>query len=632
LTESKNAVFLSYAAEDAIAAQRLCAALRGAGIEVWLDRSELRGGDAWDQKIRREIRDCALFIPIISANTQARLEGYFRREWKLAVARTLDMADDKAFLMPVVIDGTDDQDIHVPEKFRELQWTSLPGGETPTTFLERLRHLLFPAEGLISTPINSATGGRLSHGVHSTPAAHVRIPEKSIAVLPFADMSAQRDQEYFSDGLAEALIDLLMQVRDLRVPARTSSFSFKGKSDDIASIAHKLRVAHVLEGSVRKAGNTIRVTVHLIRADDGYHLWSKTYDGNIEDIFKVQDEIAGSVVEALKAQLLPAQGVINPHRTSNIEAYEQYLLGKQCHYYRRGDSPQRALTALTKALALDANYASAHALLAVSISDQIMEGTAAFQSNAPQAIDAAEKAVALAPGLGEAYSARSFVRSNLQWDWNGAQADIEMALQLDPRSETTQRRFGLLLASMGRIHEALAAAKAATEIEPLDVTSWSLLGLCYCAAGQFADGQRALKHGLGLSPGSIMMTLWLSLSELATGQTLEALQTNTRQQYEPWRWAILTAAEYTLGHTEESQKVMDEMINKYGKRTPYTIAIASVWRGQIDTAFEWLERAYQQHDAAIALLQAIFGISEVRKDPRYKELLRKMNFVDDRYL
>jgi TolB-like protein/Tfp pilus assembly protein PilF len=624
VTESKNAVFLSYAAQDSDAAQRLCNTLRTAGIEVWFDRSELRGGDAWDQNIRREIRDCALFIPIISANTQARLEGYFRREWKLGVARTHDMADDKPFLVPVVIDNTHDQDARVPDKFREVQWTSLPGGETSPPFLERLQRLLSPAEGHTST----ASGVRLAYGAQPMAAAQLPIPEKSIAVLPFADMSAQKDHEYFSDGLTEALIDLLTQVRDLRVPARTSSFSFKGKSDDIASIAEKLRVAHVLEGSVRKAGNMIRVTVHLIRADDGYHLWSKTYDRDIEDIFKVQDEIAGIVVEALKAQLQPAQGVINPHRTSNIEAYEQYLLAKQLHYYRRGDSTQRALAMLRGALALDPNYASAHALLAVGMADQIMLGTVPFQTSAHLAIAAAEKAVALAPGLGEAYSARSFVRSALQWDWNGAQADIERALQLDPRSETTQRRLGVLLACMGRIPQALAAAQTATEIEPLDVTSWSLLGQCYCAAGQFDDGQRALKRGLGLSPESIMIVLYLAMAELATGQTVKALKTNARQQFEPWRRCILAAGEYLLGHIQESQRVMDEVIDEYGQKAPFVIAIAFVWRGQIDAAFEWLARAYEKRDGGLTVLQVVVGFSEVRRDPRYKELLRKMHFPE----
>ena len=628
MTQSSNAVFLSYAAQDSDAAQQLCDALRAAGIEVWLDRSELRGGDAWDQKIRREIQGCALFIPIISANTQARLEGYFRREWKLAVARTHDMADDKPFIVPVVVDSTSEQDARVPDKFREVQWTSLPGGETPPAFLERLQRLLSSTDYHTSTPLKAASGGHPAHGAQPTSAAQRPIPEKSIAVLPFSDMSAQRDQEYFSDGLAEALIDLLTQVRDLRVPARTSSFSFKGKSDDVTSIAEKLRVAHVLEGSVRKAGNTIRVTVHLIRADDGYHLWSKTYDRDIEDIFKVQDEIAGIVVEALIARLQPPQGIVNSYRTSSIEAYEQYLLAKQFHFYRRGDNPQRALTTLTKALALDQNYASAHALLAIILTDQIMVGTAPFQVNAPRAIEAGEKAVALAPALGEAYSARSFVRSALQWDWDGAQADIEMALQLDPRSETTQRRYGRLLASMGRIPQAVAALLTATEIEPLDVTSWGLLGQCYCAAGQFAEGQRALKQGLGLNPESIMITLWLSLSELATGQTSEALKTNSRQKHEQWRWTVLAAAEYTLGHAQESQRVMDEMIAKYGERSPFAIAIAYAWLNQLDKAFEWLERSYQQRDAGLAVLQVIFGLSEVRKDLRYKQLLGKMNFPE----
>jgi TolB-like protein/tetratricopeptide (TPR) repeat protein len=625
VTESKSAVFLSYAVQDAEPAQRLCSTLRAAGIEVWFDQSELRGGDAWDRMIRREIRGCGLFIPIISANTQTRLEGYFRREWKLAVARTNDMADDKPFIVPVVIDDTQDTDAHVPDKFREVQWTSLPGGETPPTFLERLQRLLAPAEGHTSTPVKAASGGHLAHSVQPAP---LPIPEKSIAVLPFADMSAQKDQEYFSDGLAEALIDLLTQVRDLRVPARTSSFSFKSKSDDIASIAKRLRVAHVLEGSVRKAGNTIRVTAHLIRADNGYHLWSKTYERDIEDIFKVQDEIAGIVVEALKAKLLPAQGVVNPHRTVNTDAYEQYLIAKQLFNRRTVDWWHDSLTALQRALALDTNYASAHALLAVIIVARRLEGGDPAQVSAEHAIAAAEQAVALAPGLGDAYSARSMVRSALQWDWRGALEDLEKALQLDIRSDETQRRYAYLLAYIGRLAEAIAAAQAATEIEPLDVTAWALLGWCNTAVGQFAAARRTLKHALELNPESTLPTVWLALNELAAGETSESLKINSRQQFEPWRWCILAIAEHTLGHAEESQRVLDELINKYGRIIPYAIALVHTWRRDADSAFDWLERAYRQRDAALVLLQADYGWSRVRSDPRYKVLLRKMNFPD----
>jgi TolB-like protein/tetratricopeptide (TPR) repeat protein len=626
VTESKNAVFLSYAAEDAAPAQRLCATLRAAGIEVWFDQSELRGGDSWDQKIRREIRNCALFIPIISANTQARLEGYFRREWNLAVVRTHDMADDKPFIVPVVIDDTHDTDAHVPDKFREVQWTSLPGGETPPTFLERLQRLLSPAEGHTSTPVKAASGGHVAYS--AAPAAQLPIPEKSIAVLPFADMSAQRDQEYFSDGLAEALIDMLTQVRDLRVPARTSSFSFKGKSDDIASIAQRLRVAHVLEGSVRKAGNTIRVTAHLIRADNGYHLWSKTYDRDIEDIFKVQDEIAGIVVEALKAKLLPVQGVVNPHRTVNTDAYEQYLIAKQLFNRRTIDWSHYSLKALQQALALDTNYASAYALLAVILVARLLEGGDPAQVSAEQAIAAAEQAVALAPGLGDAYSARSMVRSALQWDWQGALEDLEKALKLDIRSDETQRRYAYLLAYMGRLAEAIAAAQAATEIEPLDVTAWALLGWCNTAVGQFAAARHTLKHALQLNPESTLPTVWLALNELAAGETSESLKTNSRQQFEPWRLCILAIAEHTLGHAQESQRVLDQLIEKYGRIIPYAIALVHAWCSDPESAFEWLERAYRQRDVALVLLQADYGWSGVRSDPRYKALLRKMHFPD----
>jgi TolB-like protein/tetratricopeptide (TPR) repeat protein len=618
-TGLSDAVFLSYAAEDADTARRICAALRAGGIEVWFDQSELRGGDVWDQKIRREIRECALFIPIISANTQARLEGYFRREWKLAAGRTHDMADDKPFLVPIAIDGTKHQDAYVPEQFRAVQWTSLTAGEVSPVFVERIRGLLSPTQHRTSMEKPTAQS--------VTSARHV-IPEKSIAVLPFLDISEQKDQEYFSDGLAEALIDLLTQVRDLNVPARTSSFSFKGKSADIAIIAAKLRVAHILEGSVRRSGSTIRVTAHLIRADNGYHVWSKTYDRDVGDIFKVQDEIAGMVVEALKARLLPLDGVVNPHRTANTEAYEQYLLAKQLYNRRTQSSALRATEALRQALALDPSYASAYALLAASTAARLIDGGDPAQVNAEEAIAAAKNAVALAPGLGEAYSARAYVRLFLQLDWSGAQADIEQALKLDPRSNATLRRYSLLLGALGRFPDAVTAALAATEIEPLDVTSWFMLGLCYTAAGQRSAGHSALSHALELSPESTLATLWLAQHELAGGAITEALKTNHGQRNEAWRWSTLAMAEHTQGHAEESQRVLGELIDKYGRRTPVRIAVTYAWRGETNSTFEWLEQAYRQRDPALSLLNLELGLSGVRADPRHAALLQRMNFPE----
>ncbi len=273
MSTSPKAVFLSYASQDAEAARRICDALRAVGLDVWFDQSALRGGDAWDASIRRQIKECALFVPVISANTQAREEGYFRREWNLAVNRTLDMADDKAFLLPVVIDATIDVNARVPEKFRDVQWTHLPAGEAAAVFVERV-HRLLSGGAAPSAPIAPT---------HAVPAAApaVTLPANespSIAVLPFVNRSRDEEDEYFSDGLADELLNVLSKIRGLRVAARSSAFTFKGKGATVAEVGRALNVATVLEGSVRKAGNRMRISVQLVKVADGYQLWSETYD------------------------------------------------------------------------------------------------------------------------------------------------------------------------------------------------------------------------------------------------------------------------------------------------------------------------------------------------------------------
>jgi hypothetical protein len=277
VSDPNKAVFLSYASQDAELARGICDALRAAGIEVWFDQSELRGGDAWDQKIRQQIRDCALFVPIISANTQARPEGYFRLEWKLAVDRSYLMAAEKAFLVPVVVDATPEPEALVPTQFRDVQWTHILAGEVPAAFVDRIaallnqrvaRHACSPERGvsrvsarhllvvlaaisvaavvalviatvmrggwLSQRPVAKVEASTASAPVANAPAA---VPEKSVAVLPFVDMSEKKDQEYFSDGLSEELIDQLAHSPDLRVIARTSSFQFKGKNEDMCRIS-----------------------------------------------------------------------------------------------------------------------------------------------------------------------------------------------------------------------------------------------------------------------------------------------------------------------------------------------------------------------------------------------------------
>src|SRR5262245_5724593 len=366
-----GAVFLSYASQDAEAASRICEALREAGIEVWFDRSELRGGDAWDAQIKKQIHDCALFIPLISEHTNARSEGYFRGEWHLATRRLHNMADDAAFLVPVVVDETRETDARVPEEFFRAHWTRLPEGTTSPAFAQRVRQLLgmdHVADPAIRSAVTVAsepragTAGALRPrgapflrrfaiplvalllavigglawylGGRETPAAKSATTvveaapnDRSIAVLPFADMSAGKDQEYFADGLSEELLNLLAKLPELRVIGRTSSFQFKGRNEDLRAIGEKLNVAHILEGSVRKSGEKMRITAQLIRASDGSNLWSESYDRTLDDIFAVQDDIAGEVVKALKVTLLGAS-LTKRSKPQDLEAYNLALQGR----------------------------------------------------------------------------------------------------------------------------------------------------------------------------------------------------------------------------------------------------------------------------------------------------------------
>jgi TolB-like protein len=344
-----GAVFLSYASQDAQAAQCICAALRSAGIEVWFDQSELRGGDAWDHSIRRQIKTCTLFVPVISRNTHARVEGYFRLEWKLAVDRSHLISADQAFLLPVAIDDTRNDDERVPERFRDVQWARLPDGVTPARFVERVGRLLSgqaSREPIRRAPeadrASAAATIRKPRGVpwqskaaliatiavlvialgywvavrlerpkrvadaeaaakavsENSPATAFNPPPHSLAVLPFVNLSGDREQEYFSDGLTEELLNSLAEINELQVAARTSSFYFKGKDIDLGTIAHKLNVGAVLEGSVRRSANTIRITAQLINAATGFHLWSKTYDRDLGDVLKLQSEIVTAVASA----------------------------------------------------------------------------------------------------------------------------------------------------------------------------------------------------------------------------------------------------------------------------------------------------------------------------------------------
>ncbi len=678
MTETFRAVFLSYASQDTEVAQRICEALRANGIEVWFDQSELRGGDAWDRQIRKQIHECLLFVPIVSANTQARLEGYFRLEWRLAVERTRLMADAKPFLVPVVIDATEERDAEVPDSFRTVQWTRLAAKEAFPGFVQRVARLLSPepaqAAAGSAVPISEARGlghavpaassarsrwtrrlstlavglalvaaayfslDRLALREHSlsspsTPAIASRLEghalptsdPKSIAVLPFIDLSEKKDQEYFSDGLTEELLDLLAKTPGLRVIARTSSFSFKGKSEDIPTIGRKLNVANVLEGSVRKSGNRFRVTTQLIRASSGEHLWSETYDRELKDVFALQDEIAAAVVAQLKLRLGTAYGP-SARRTSNAEAYDEYLLGRQ--FYGRGtlDGWNRAIEAYRRAIVLDPAYVAPYEGLAWA-EYQVAGHDPHHAGGYERALAAAAKAVELGPDDPSAYAARGFVRYSIAWDWAGAQADLNKAVEVDAGDARFQLSYADLLASTGRVVEAIAGTRKAIALDPLNATGWTNLTQLLLFTGDVAGAEEASRRALEISPESTFALNNQGWVRLIQGRAQDALTTFSRIDEEAFRLCGIAMAEHTLEHAEASQRALDGLIGKYARDSAYQIAEAYAWRGERDRTFEWLERAYARRDGGLTLIIFDPLLDSVRGDPRYSVLLGKMNLM-----
>ena len=439
-------------------------------------------------------------------------------------------------------------------------------------------------------PVSIHAGAPPATNDASTPAAPTA-PERSVAVLPFVDLSEKKDQAYFADGLAEELLDLLARVPDLKVPARSSSFFFKGSSVRVRNVGHDLGVAYVLEGGVRKARDTVRVSVQLVRADTGYQVWSDTYERNVRDIFKVQDEISAAVVDALKLRLSSPGPQLAERRTASPEAYDQYLRGK--HFYQLGnyEGLLAARDAYRRAIELDPNFAPAFAGLANVEYLTVKDFSDTDQPDViRQAMDHADHAVALAPALAEAYSGRALLRY-VQHDWGGARGDLQKALALDPSDVKANRRMVLLQLSLGNVVAAVVAQRHVVDLDPLDMDSVEILAMTYYFAGQGAEARRTFERLRVFSPNYEGLSGNTGFSYLADGQAAAA-----RRECEPHpddtARACLAAAEHALGHDERARAILAELIEKHPRRACYVIAKAYAFSGNSALAFEWLNRAF----------------------------------------
>jgi TolB-like protein len=685
VTDPGKAVFLSYASQDAVAAGSICKALRAAGIEVWFDQSELRGGDAWDQSIRRQIKTCTLFLPIISRNTHDRDEGYFRLEWKLAVDRCHLMAADKAFLLPVVIDDTRDDDERVPERFREVQWTQLPGGVTPAAFVERVRLLLSgelsqepkgpaseavrlsvaPTAGLplrvswrskaaliamiavavvalgylvanrhVLSKRGAEVGAVPGSAAQSAPSIAFNPPPHSIAVLPFVNMSGDQAQEYFSDGITEELLDTLSRIEQLQVAARTSSFSFKGQTVDTSTIARKLNVGALLEGSVRRAGNTVRITVQLIDPVSGFRVWSQTFDRDLSNILQVQTEVATAVAQQLKVKLAGTESAkLEVGGTTNPDAYDAYLRGEQLYNsdLRGQEGWRTALAYFDKAIALDPNYASAYTGRARAF------GHAAIASAAPeeratlrkQAIAAAERAVALAPSSGEAHSVLASIRSFILLDFSGAAPEHDRAMALAPGSAQVQRRFGGFASLIGNHDTGITALRRAVALDPQNFLVHTHLGMGLLEAGRYDEALAAFRAAATLIPAShevegLTVETLLDAGESERARSLCASSATPLDDED--RLSCLARAYYALDRRPDAQGELSKLRALGGDRLAYVYAkIYACW-GDSASALRWLSRAEQLLDSNLQSLRVEPCFRAIRDEPQYKAIEAHLNF------
>jgi TolB-like protein/tRNA A-37 threonylcarbamoyl transferase component Bud32/Tfp pilus assembly protein PilF len=452
-------------------------------------------------------------------------------------------------------------------------------------------------------------------------------PEHSVAVLPFLDMSEKKDQEYFSDGLAEELLDLLAKIPGLHVVARTSSFSFKGKSDDIPTIAKKLNVANLLEGSVRKSGDRVRVTTQLIRAADGEGVWSDTYDRDIKDVFKVQDEIAGAVVSALKIRLAPGQQSSNSYRTSNLEAYNEYLLGRQLFDQFTLDGFRRAAVAYRRATGLDPRYAAAYSELAMS--EFFAADWSRDEAGRKRSLEDANRAVALAPDQAGGYAARGHIRVEGAWDWAGAQADFEKALSIEPANSMALRRYALLIGALGRLPEAIAMTRSAIELDPLSGVTWTNLGCLLLGDGQLVPAHDAIQRAVEIQPDSPYGLHALGILRLIEGQPGAAMELAGTHGSEHFRLQFGAMAQHSLGDTKAATLALQGLIAKFGNDSAYDVAETYAWSDRKTEAFEWLERSFQRHESDLVSIKYDPIMNALRGDPRYKTLLRGINLPEE---
>jgi TolB-like protein/tetratricopeptide (TPR) repeat protein len=638
-------VFISYASPDNAVANSIVENLEQHGLKCWLAPRNVKPGTVYAEAIVRAINQAKALVLVLSVNTMA--SAHVGREVERAASKRKQIVAFRVDATPL----SEELEYFLSNS----QWIDMPALGMPVALAklaEAVGQGSAPVNPVATLAVNTASGTvrkriaivaavvvgvgvAVAVGVHFWPsnqrsaqsAAVAPIADKSIAVLPFVDLSEKKDQEYFADGMSEEIMDLLAKISAIKVIGRTSSFQFKGKNEDLRTIGTQLGAAFVLEGSVRKAGDRVRITAQLIGTQDGVRRWSETYERDTVDVLKLQDEIAGGIARALEVtvgatDLQPRTVLPNP------EAYDVYLHGRYAFDRSDQDGFAEAADDFQQAINLDSTFADAAAWLAITRMLQAQWGYVPPRTAFEQARHAADMALRLNSKLALAHTAIAEIHIYYDWDWAGAEKELDQALALQPRLALAVFVSSELAASLGHWDDAVRLMNDSLAIHPFYPSGQFVLGITRWRSGRLAEAEAAMRRGLQITPSYAYGHQWLAIVFVTRGQ-LDAALTEARLETDELGKASAFALVYSgMGRTGDANDALATVTIKAADCCAYLIGEIHSFRHETDLAFQWLDRAYTQKDSQLYAIKGDPFLRNLEGDPRYKAFLRKMNLPE----
>jgi adenylate cyclase len=647
-------VFVSYASQDAAVADAVVASLEKLGIRCWIAPRDVTPGSQYADEIVGAINDAKVIVLVLSEHAIA--SPHVGREIERAASKRRRVIALKTDAAPLTrsfeyflseSQWIDEAALGMPGALTRLtqavgqglapsSWVSPGLGVDASNPADRKRKLKFltihrviaAAVFLVVAAIVVGVVVRYWPSKQGGAPAVGAISDKSIAVLPFADMSQKKDQEYFADGIAEQVLEHLARIPGLKVIGRTSSFQFRGSTLDVPSIGARIGVAHLLEGSVQRSGDTVRVTAQLISTKDGSHEWSDTYESKFDDVLKVQDAIASGLARALEIAVGDVQIPVS-HRV-NAAAYDLFLKGMHAFDPFTEEGCQEAIGLFTQSLQLDPKFAPAEVGIAWAYDDIGQNGWLPTELAYGRARASAMRALELDPTLGAAHTVLADVRLVYDWDWAAAQREIDAAFVSGGRTSA-----GLAVAARIAAATDPASEKAAIllheaiALDPLNAEAQIVLGYwVYARTGRFSEGARWIRRGLEISPHWGTGHYFLAIDLLMDGHIDEAIDSAKAEKPDDGQFLALAAIYHAQHRSAESDAFLAKAIATNGDSWASAIAMLYAWRGEVDKAMQWLERAYTQHDEQLYMIKGEPQLRNLEKDERYRDFLQKMNLPE----